>query len=207
MNHPFVKQITDLYKKRNIPNPKPGDILRVHQIIKEGEKERVQVFEGVCLKRNHGTEIGATFTVRKIAVGGVGVERTFPLHSPLIVKVERLKSSETRRAKLNYLRNINSSKIRLKKEKNDYQMWEEPEAEKELEKIKEEQEKEAQEKAQEKAKKDENLEKQFEEAKKAHASSDLSEANEQETKQNDGQFGGEAGGKVSEKPAAPNSKK
>lgn len=207
MNHPLVKNITDSYKKKNIPDPKPGDILRVHQIIKEGEKERVQVFEGVCLKRNHGQEIGATFTVRKIAVGGVGVERTFPLHSPLIVKIERLKSSQTRRAKLNYLRNINSSKIRLKKEKTDYQMWEEPEAEKELEKIKEEQEREAQEKAQEKAKQEENLEQQFEQAKKAHTAVDLDSANEQETKQNDGQPGGEAGGTVSAKEAAPDSNK
>lgn len=205
--HPFIANFAAQSKKKNIPDPKPGDVLRVHQIIKEGEKERVQVFEGVCLKRNHGQEIGASFTVRKIAVGGVGVERTFPLHSPLIVKIERIKSSQTRRAKLNYLRNINSSKIRLKKEKTDYQMWEEPEAEKELEKIKEEQEKEAEEKAQEKAKQEENLEQQFEQAKKAHTSVDLGNVNEQETKQNDRQPGGKAGGTVSAKEAASDSKK
>ena len=168
MSHILINQITDSYKKKNIPDPKLGDIIRVHQIIKEGDKERIQVFEGVCLKRNHGTEIGATFTVRKIAIGGIGVEKTFPLHSPLIVKIERLKSSQTRRAKLNYLRNIKSSKIRLNKEKTNYAMWEEPEAEEELEKIKHEQEKEAEHKAEEKAQEEAELEKQFEKAQASH---------------------------------------
>jgi len=164
MNHPLISAIEENYKKKNIPDPKPGDVVRVHQIIKEGDKERVQVFEGVVIKRQHGTELGATFTVRKIAVGGIGVERTYQLHSPTVVKVERVKSSHVRHAKLLYLRNTKSSRIRLHGEKADAVVWEEPEAEKELEKIKEEQEKEADIKAQEKAHEEEELEKKFHEA-------------------------------------------
>ena len=164
----IVTQFEKSYKKKNIPDPRPGDIVKVYQLIKEGEKERIQVFEGVVIKRQHGTQLGASFTVRKIAVGGVGVEKTFPLHSPLIVKVERIKSSKVRRAHLGYLRNIKSSKIKLRKEKKDPMVWEEPEAEKELEKIKEEQEQEAQLKAQEKEKEEEELEEKFEQAQASH---------------------------------------
>ena len=164
MNHPLISAIEEDYKKKNIPDPKPGDVVRVHQIITEGDTDRVQVFEGVVIKRQHGIQIGATFTVRKIAVGGIGVERTYQLHSPTIVKVERVKSSHVRRAKLLYLRNTKSSRIRLNSEKADVMVWEEPEAEKELEKIKEEQEKEAEHKADKKAHEEEVLEKKFHEA-------------------------------------------
>lgn len=168
MSHPMIAKFEEKYKKKNIPDPRPGDVVRVHQIIREGEKERIQVFEGVVLKRQHGTEIGATFTVRKIATGGIGVERTYLLHSPIIVKLERIKSSQVRRANLSYLRNIRSSKIKLNKEKPDYMMWEEPEAEKELEKIKEEQAEEAEHKAEEKEKEELELEEKFEQAQATH---------------------------------------
>lgn len=164
MNHPLITAVEEKHKKKNIPDPKPGDVVRVHQIITEGDKERVQVFEGVVIKRQHGTQLGATFTVRKIAVGGIGVERTYQLHSPTVVKVERVKSSHVRRAKLLYLRNTKSSRIRLHGEKADAVVWEEPEAEKELEKIKEEQEKEAEIKAHEKEREEQELEKKFHEA-------------------------------------------
>lgn len=80
-----------------------GDTVRVHQRIKEGDKTRLQVFEGLVIARKHGREAGATFTVRKI-VSGVGVERIFPLYSPVIEKVEIVKRSKTRRAKLYYVR-------------------------------------------------------------------------------------------------------
>lgn len=172
MTNILITQYEQKYKKKNIPDPRPGDIVRVHQLIKEGEKERIQVFEGVVIKRQHGNELGASFTVRKIATGGVGVEKTFPLHSPAVVKLERVKTSQVRRANLSYLKNIRSSKIKLNKEKPDYKMWEEPEAEKELEKIKEEQEKEAEQKAEQKEKEEEKLEEKFEQAQESHEKTD-----------------------------------
>jgi large subunit ribosomal protein L19 len=87
---------------------RPGQTVRVHQKIKEinskGEsKERVQVFEGVILARNHGNELGATITVRKISEG-IGVEKIFPIHSPIIGKIEVVRSGRARRAKLYFLR-------------------------------------------------------------------------------------------------------
>lgn len=80
-----------------------GDTVRVHQRIKEGDKTRLQVFEGLVIARKHGREAGATFTVRKV-ISGVGVERIFPLYSPVIEKIEITKRSKTRRAKLYYVR-------------------------------------------------------------------------------------------------------
>lgn len=83
---------------------RPGDVVRVHQKIKEGEKTRIQVFEGLIIARKHGTEQGATFTVRKVA-SGVGVERIYPLYSPSLARIEVVKRSpKIRRAKLYYIR-------------------------------------------------------------------------------------------------------
>lgn len=82
---------------------KPGDTVRVHQKIQDKGKTRIQVFEGLVLARKHGTEAGATFTVRKV-VGGIGVEKIFPLYSPLIDKIEITRRSKVRRAKLYYIR-------------------------------------------------------------------------------------------------------
>lgn len=82
---------------------RPGDTVRVHQKIEEKGKTRIQVFEGVVLARKHGNEAGATFTVRKVA-SGVGVEKIFPLYSPLIDKIEIVKRSKVRRAKLYFIR-------------------------------------------------------------------------------------------------------
>lgn len=82
---------------------RPGDTVRVHQKIEEKGKTRLQVFEGVVLARKHGDEPGATFTVRKVA-SGVGVEKIFPLYSPLIDKIEIIKRSKVRRAKLYFIR-------------------------------------------------------------------------------------------------------
>ncbi|MCD8010220.1 MAG: 50S ribosomal protein L19 [Lachnospiraceae bacterium] len=98
----IIKKIEDAQLKENVPQFRVGDTVRVYAIIKEGNRERVQVFEGTVLKRQGG---GAreTFTVRKIS-NGVGVERTWPLHSPRIEKVEVVRRGKVRRAKLNYLR-------------------------------------------------------------------------------------------------------
>lgn len=85
------------------PEFRPGYTVKVHQKIKEGDKERIQVFEGIVIARPGGKNINATFTVRKIS-DGVGVERIFPLHSPTIAKIEVVKKAKVRRAKLYYLR-------------------------------------------------------------------------------------------------------
>ena len=82
---------------------RPGDTVRVHQKIEEKGKTRIQIFEGVVLARKHGSEPGATFTVRKVA-SGVGVEKIYPLYSPLIDKIEIVKRSKVRRAKLYFIR-------------------------------------------------------------------------------------------------------
>ncbi|MFA5126770.1 MAG: 50S ribosomal protein L19 [Patescibacteria group bacterium] len=97
---------------------KPGMTVRVHEKIKEKnakgvEKERVQIFEGIVIAHKHGLEAGATITVRKIS-DGIGVEKIFPIHSPVIVKIQAIKQARVRRAKLAYLR---TSKKRLSEEK------------------------------------------------------------------------------------------
>ncbi|MFH1968128.1 MAG: 50S ribosomal protein L19 [bacterium] len=95
------------------PDIRPGDTIKVHQKIKEGSKERIQVFEGIVIARKHGKGISSTITVRKI-VDGVGVERIFPVHSPVIEKIEVVKHGKVRRAKLYYLRTAKGKKARLK---------------------------------------------------------------------------------------------
>lgn len=108
----IVEQIGNEQLKQDIPMFKAGDTLRVHVKIQEGNKERIQVFQGMCIKRvNRG--IGSTFTVRKIS-GGIGVERIFPLHSPNIDKVEVLTVGRVRRAKLYYLRNLQGKAARIR---------------------------------------------------------------------------------------------
>jgi large subunit ribosomal protein L19 len=95
------------------PDIKPGMTVKVYQRIKEGDKSRVQVFEGIVIARKHGSGPGSTITVRKIA-SGVGVERIFPLHSPNIEKFEIIKTSKVRRAKLYYLRRKTVKEARKK---------------------------------------------------------------------------------------------
>ena len=92
-----------LVEERKNLDLRPGDTVKVWQKIKEGDKTRLQAFEGVMIARKHGAEPGATFTVRKISEG-VGVERIFPLYSPTLEKIEILKRGRVRRAKLYYLR-------------------------------------------------------------------------------------------------------
>ena len=101
--------------KKDLPDIRPGDTIKVHQKIKEGDKERIQVFDGLVIAKKHGKGISATITVRKV-LQGVGVERIFPIHSPIINKIEIIKRGKTRRAKLYYLRTAKGKKARLKKE-------------------------------------------------------------------------------------------
>ena len=104
-------------EERKALKMKSGDTIRVHQKVKDGEKYRVQIFEGMVLARKHGTEAGATFTVRKV-VDGIGVERIFPLYSPVIEKIEVTRTSKTRRAKLYFVREkaVKEMKRRMKME-------------------------------------------------------------------------------------------
>ncbi|GFR35847.1 50S ribosomal protein L19 [Thermobrachium celere] len=98
----IIRAIEAEQLRSDLPNFGPGDTVRVHVKVKEGNRERIQVFEGIVLKRQNGG-IRETFTVRKIAYG-VGVERTFPVHSPMIDKIEVVRRGKVRRAKLYYLR-------------------------------------------------------------------------------------------------------
>lgn len=99
--------------RKDIPNIRPGDRIKVYQKIKEEKKERVQVFEGLVIARKHGKGISSTITVRRV-LQGVGVEKNFPIHSPTIEKIEILKRSKVRRAKLYYLRKKAEKKTRRK---------------------------------------------------------------------------------------------
>jgi len=101
--------------RKNIPPFKAGDTLKVHVKIVEGDKQRIQVYQGVCIKRmNNG--LGSTFTVRKIS-GGFGVERVFALHSPNIDKIEVVMVGDVRRAKLYYLRNLQGKAARIREKR------------------------------------------------------------------------------------------
>jgi large subunit ribosomal protein L19 len=102
-------------KKAGIPAFRVGDTLKVHARIKEGAKERVQVFEGLVIRRHGGSNSTATFTVRKISYN-IGVERTFFLHSPMIEKIELVSAGSVRRARLYYLRELRGKSARIKKQ-------------------------------------------------------------------------------------------
>jgi large subunit ribosomal protein L19 len=107
----IIEKLLAKTKRTDIPEFAPGDTVRVHVKIKEGDKERLQAFEGVVIARSRGPQ--ASFTVRKISFGH-GVERIFPLHSKVVDKVELLRSSKVRRAKLYYLRSLKGKAARLK---------------------------------------------------------------------------------------------
>ena len=104
--------LVDVKPNPNIPTLAPGDTVKVSNRVVEGDKERIQVFQGVVIRlRNSGP--GSSFTVRRVAYG-VGVERTFPLHSPMVEKVEVMRHGKVRRAKLYYLRGLSAKKARIK---------------------------------------------------------------------------------------------
>ncbi|WP_169544148.1 50S ribosomal protein L19 [Sneathiella aquimaris] len=111
------EQIEKLTSERPVPQFRAGDTLRVHVKVVEGTRERIQVFEGVCIARNSGG-INANFTVRKISYGE-GVERVFPLYSPRVDKIEVVRQSDVRRAKLYYLRELRGKKARLRERRDD----------------------------------------------------------------------------------------
>ncbi|HFE4896101.1 TPA: 50S ribosomal protein L19 [Staphylococcus aureus] len=110
-NHKLIEAVTKSQLRTDLPSFRPGDTLRVHVRIIEGTRERIQVFEGVVIKRRGGG-VSETFTVRKIS-SGVGVERTFPLHTPKIEKIEVKRRGKVRRAKLYYLRSLRGKTARI----------------------------------------------------------------------------------------------
>lgn len=158
--HALIKNIEDSFKKKQVVDVRSGDTVKVHQRIKEGNKERVQVFEGLVIRTDRKNSLTSTITVRRVA-SGVGVEKSFLLHSPLVEKVEVTKRSKVRRNYLSYMRERSGKSARLaavdfdKATVNDVT---DPEAEAELARIHEEQKAEheaaAAAKAEEDAKKD-----------------------------------------------------
>ncbi len=109
--HAFIETQKE-YLRGDIPPFRPGDTLRVNVRVKEGDKERVQAFEGVCIARR-GSGVSETFTVRKVS-NGVGVERIFPVHSPSIESIELVRRGRVRRAKLYYLRELRGKATRIR---------------------------------------------------------------------------------------------
>lgn len=109
------QQFTKSFLKTDMPEIKVGDTVKLHQKIKEGEKERIQIFEGVVIAQKHGKGVSGSMIVRKI-IDGVGVEKMIPLHSPNLAKVEIIAHGKTRRAKLYFLRDRIGKKSKLKRQ-------------------------------------------------------------------------------------------
>ena len=107
-----LQRVYDKYKRDDLPELEPGDTLRVNVRIREGDKERLQAFEGVLIAK-HNSGISETITVRKISFG-IGVERVFPIHSPVIESIKTVRKAKVRRAKLYYLRELRGKAARLK---------------------------------------------------------------------------------------------
>ncbi|MEJ5256733.1 MAG: 50S ribosomal protein L19 [Fervidobacterium sp.] len=108
-------RIIEKSQLKEVPQFRPGDTVRVHVRVREGDKERIQAYEGIVIAIR-GSGVSKTFTVRRVAAGGIGVERIFPLYAPTIEKVEVIKKGRVRRAKLYYLRNV-KGKVKIKERK------------------------------------------------------------------------------------------
>ena len=111
----LVDKITKDQIRNDVPTFKPGDTLKVYVRIREGEKSHIQMFEGVCVSKKNGG-IGETFTVRKIS-GGIGVQRTFPVNSPISDHIEVTRRGKVRRAKLTYLKGLSAKNARIKEDR------------------------------------------------------------------------------------------
>lgn len=162
-----LNDLTKNFQKKNIPDIRVGDTIRVSFKITEGNKTRIQPFEGLVIAQKHGKGMDGSVKVRRVS-GGFGVERTFPLHSPLIVKFEKIKSYSPRRAKLYFVRDLVGKKRQKVTENKDYAMWEEAMGEEELAKIEAEKAAAAEAKALAKEKEEKALEEKFEQAAAAH---------------------------------------
>lgn len=111
----IVEQVSREQLRENIPQFGPGDTLRVNVRVREGEKERIQAFEGICIARKGGG-VSETFTVRKVS-SGIGVERIFPVHSPSLESIEVVRRGRVRRAKLYYLRELRGKSARIREKR------------------------------------------------------------------------------------------
>ena len=112
MSQQLLDAVTKQYLKDDVPAFRPGDNVKVHVRIKEGDRERIQIFEGLVIARRGGG-VSETYTVRKMSYG-VGVERIFPVHSPMVAKIEVTRRGKVRRAKLNYIRSLSTKAARIK---------------------------------------------------------------------------------------------
>ena len=110
-----IDELAAAVRRDDIPEFRAGDTLKIHVRVVEGNRSRVQVFQGVCI-RIQGSGVGRTFTVRKVSFG-VGVERTFPLHTPVIERIEVVTRGDVRRAKLYYLRNLRGKAAKIKEKR------------------------------------------------------------------------------------------
>lgn len=140
-SHALIRSLDSAQLKKAVADVRVGDTVKVHYKIREGNKERVQVFLGLVIATKAGKTVQGSFTARKV-VSGIGVERTFPLHSPWIVKIERVKTGKVRRAKLNFVRQYaNSSRFKLKDKGKEGTVWEDiAEQQEQVEEAKAEQE-------------------------------------------------------------------
>ncbi len=121
----IYQEITAKFGRQKVADLKVGNTIRIHQRVKEGEKTRVQVFEGIVIAIKHGHGLDGTFKVRRIAAGGVGVEKTFPFHLPSIEKIQVIKQAKVRSSKLYYLRERFGKSARFSNEKITNTTWEE----------------------------------------------------------------------------------
>ncbi len=109
----LTQAFSQKFCKDSVPNLRSGYLVKVHQKVREGNKERIQIFEGTIIRKSSGHGVNETFTVRKIS-SGIGVEKTFPIHSPNVVKIEVLRAHKVRHAKLHFLRALSGKALRLK---------------------------------------------------------------------------------------------
>ena len=122
--HGIIESVEKKHLRDNVADVRVGETVRVHYKIREGNKERIQIFEGLVIATKSGKVLQGSFTVRKV-ISGIGVERIFPLHSPWVVKIERVKSGKARRAKLNFVRKYaRSSRFKLKDKGVEGTIWE-----------------------------------------------------------------------------------
>jgi len=115
MSEQLIAKVTEGFIKTDLPVFRPGDTVKVSVKIKEGDRERIQIYEGLVLKKQGGG-VSETFTVRKMSYG-IGVERTFPVHSPMLAKIEVVRAGKVRRANLGYIRGLSAKASRIKEQR------------------------------------------------------------------------------------------
>lgn len=186
MNSTLINAAVSKYFKKNIPALRSGDVVRVHEKVKEGSKERIQVFEGIVLRVRGGQGMDGTFTVRRIS-SGIGVEKTFPLHLPAIIKIEKIRHLNLRQARLYYLRDLTEKQIKRKArgELTEFIAWEEPDAAEEEEKLKAEQAAKAQAREKAEAQKEAEIQAKIAKVKAQHKDLEGDIEKEQKSNQNE----------------------